>query len=272
MTEKARKRQRLLFGNLAVLMMLLLIGGGLWIKSQQHGDSWQNVSQSKKVVVGLDDTYVPMGFRNEKGELIGYDVELAKAAFKKIGLKPDFQVIDWSMKETELITHHIDVIWNGYTKNAERAEKVAFTKPYHETQQVLLVRKNTINSANQMVDKQLGVQTGSAGLTIFNEEPKVLKNKLKHDPVQYDTFDKAINDLKVGRLDAVLIDQDYANYYLSSENMQNQLQTIPTKFSKDSYGVGVRKEDKRLREKINEAISELQKDGTEQKLSHKYFG
>lgn len=271
-TEMQKKRRNNIIWNTIVVLILLLIGGGLWYKSTQKTDSWVNVNQRQKVVIGLDDTYVPMGFRDDKGHLIGYDVELAEAAFKKLGLVADFQVIDWSMKETELITQHIDVIWNGYTKNAEREEKVAFSDPYHETQQVLLVRENGVKNINDMKDKQLGVQTGSAGLTIFSAEPKVLKDKLKHKPIQYDTFDKAINDLQVGRLDAVLIDEDYAKYYLATEKLNAKLTTLATNYSKDSYGVGMRKEDKILREKLNKVLAELKSDGTEARLAEKYFG
>lgn len=271
-TEADKKRRKKIIWNTIVVLVLLMIGGGLWYKSTQKSDSWVNVNQRQRVIIGLDDTYVPMGFRDGQGELTGYDVELAEAALKKMGLVPDFQVIDWSMKETELATHHIDVIWNGYTKNAEREQKVAFSDSYHETQQVLLVRKNDVKNVDDMKKKQLGVQTGSAGLAIFSEEPKVLKDKLEHEPIQYDTFDKAINDLTVGRLDAVLIDEDYAKYYLATEKLQANLTTIPTEYSKDYYGVGLRKEDKILKEKLNKALAGLKADGTEARLSKKYFG
>lgn len=271
-SEVDTKRRKKIIWNTVVVLVLMLIVGGLWYKSTQKSDSWVNVNQRQRVIIGLDDTYVPMGFRDEEGNLTGYDVELAEAALKKMGLVADFQVIDWSMKETELVTHHIDAIWNGYTKNAEREEKVAFTDPYHETQQVLLVRNGDVKRVDDMKKKQLGVQTGSAGLAIFSEEPKVLKDKLEHAPVQYDTFDKAINDLTVGRLDAVLIDEDYAKYYLATEKLKADLTTIPTTFTKDYYGVGLRKEDKILKEKLNKALAELKADGTEARLSKKYFG
>lgn len=273
MTTEAKKKQRKnLIWNAVVVGVLLLIGGGLWYKSTQKTDSWVNMNQRQTVVIGIDDTYVPMGFRDAKGNLTGYDVELAEAVMKKMGLVPKFQVIDWSMKETELITHHIDLIWNGYTKNAEREKKVAFSDPYHETQQVLLVREGTIKSVDDMRNKELGIQTGSSGLTSFSEEPKVLKDKLNHAPIQYDTFDKAINDLMVGRLDAVLIDGDYAKYYLSTEKLQAKLQIIPTTYSKSVYGVGLRPEDKILQSKLNKTLADLKQDGTEARLDKKYFG
>ena len=76
-----------------------------------------------KVIVGLDDTFAPMGFRDENGELTGADVELAKAASEVIGVPFEFQPIDWSMKETELNNGTVDVLWNGYSITDERKDK-----------------------------------------------------------------------------------------------------------------------------------------------------
>src|SRR5699024_4919745 len=77
-----------------------------------------------KVVIGIDDTFVPMGFRDTGGKLVGFDIELAQAIFKRANMKAIFQTIDWSMKESELQEGNIDAIWNGYSITKERQEKV----------------------------------------------------------------------------------------------------------------------------------------------------
>ncbi|AEN98655.1 hypothetical protein LSA_01860 [Fructilactobacillus sanfranciscensis TMW 1.1304] len=254
-------------------MLLGLVVAGAWYKGTHRTDTWNKVHQQKTVTIGIDDTFVPMGFRDKKGKLIGYDVEMAKAAFEKMGLKPKFQVIDWSMKETELNTGHIDAIWNGYTMTPERAKHAAFTKPYHEDNQVLLTKANSgINTPQDMHGKQLGVQSGSVGFDDFNQNPKVLKQYLGTKPVQYDTFDKAINDVKVGRINAVLIDGDYAKYYLAHNHSNEPMKLVKTNFPPDYDAVGLRKQDKTLRKKLNKAIGNLHRDGTEARLSKKYFG
>lgn len=177
------------------------------------------------------------------------------------------------MKETELATGHIDAIWNGYTITPERREHAAFTNIYHKSYQVLLTRKNAgVNQPQDLHDKQLGVQSGSSGYTMFQTKPQALKQYLKTKPVQYDTFDKAINDVRVGRLAAVLIDRDYANYYLNHETGVHNLKIVATSFPPDEYAVGVRKQDRTLRLKLNQAIQQLHRDGTEQRLARKYFG
>lgn len=270
---KTKKQFPKWLGNTLILILLVLVVAGAWYKGTHRTDTWNKVHQQKTVTIGIDDTFVPMGFRDKKGKLIGYDVEMAKAAFEKMGLKPKFQVIDWSMKETELNTGHIDAIWNGYTMTPERAKHAAFTKPYHKDNQVLLTKANSgINTPQDMHGKQLGVQSGSVGFDDFNQDPKVLKQYLGTKPVQYDTFDKAINDVKVGRINAVLIDGDYAKYYLAHNHSNEPMKLVKTNFPPDYDAVGLRKQDKTLREKLNKAIENLHRDGTEARLSKKYFG
>lgn len=270
---KTKKQFPKWLGNTLILILLVLVVAGAWYKGTHRTDTWNKVHQQKTVTIGIDDTFVPMGFRDKKGKLIGYDVEMAKAAFEKMGLKPRFQVIDWSMKETELNTGHIDAIWNGYTMTPERAKHAAFTKPYHEVNQVLLTKANSgINTPQDMHGKQLGVQSGSVGFDDFNQNPKVLKQYLGTKPFQYDTFDKAINDVKVGRINAVLIDGDYAKYYLAHNHSNEPMKLVKTNFPPDYDAVGLRKQDKTLREKLNKAIGNLHRDGTEARLSKKYFG
>ena len=265
--------RRQIIGNGIVLVVLAVLVGFVWYRTTHAQDTWRQMTADKTVVVGLDDTYVPMGFRDKSGKLVGYDVDLARATFKKLGLKVKFQAIDWSMKETELDTGHIDMIWNGYTITPARAKKVAFSVPYHNDSQVLVtMQRDHINTIKDMAGKTLAAQTGSAGLTLFNDKPKVLKNFLGSAPVQYDTFDKALNDLQVGRVNAVLIDSDYARYYVARESNPAEFKVIKTGYGQDAYGIGFRKGDVTLREKVNGVINEFKKDGTLDKISERYFG
>lgn len=265
--------RRQIIGNGLVIIVLALIGGFFWYRSVHSQDTWRQVIADKTVVIGVDDTFVPMGFRDKSGKLIGYDVDLAQASLKKIGLKAKFQPIDWSMKETELKTGHIDMIWNGYTINSDRKKKVAFSNPYHHDRQVIVTMKNQqINKLSDLKGKRLGAQTGSSGLLTYTEKGNSLRKIVGSDAQQYDTFDKALNDLQVGRLNAVLIDADYAGYYIAHEKDPESFKIIQTNFGTDSYGVGMRKGDVTLRNKVNEALAKVKKDGTIDKISQRYFG
>ena len=101
------------------LLAFLIVGAtlaGTNVRKRANGqDNWKKIEKKKKVVIGLDDSFVPMGFREKDGSLVGFDVDLAREVFKRYGIDVDFQTIDWSMKETELRNGTIDLIWNGYT-------------------------------------------------------------------------------------------------------------------------------------------------------------
>ena len=182
-------------------------------------DNWSHIKQRGYVTVGVDDTFVPMDFRQKNGQLIGYDVDLANAVFKQYGINVSFQTIDWSMNTTELKNGTIDLIWNGFSKNPEREAKVSFSKTYLYTSQVLVcLKKNKINTIAAMKNKTLGVQTGSSGYNDVMKYPKVFKNHIKNqDPILYDSFTNAFIDLNAGRIQGLLIDSTYANYYISRQ-------------------------------------------------------
>lgn len=91
-----------------------------------------------KLVIGVDDTFAPMGFRDENNDLVGFDIDLAQAVADKLGVEVEFQVINWDMKEQELIQGNVDLIWNGYTITDARKEQVAFTNPYLDNKQVVV--------------------------------------------------------------------------------------------------------------------------------------
>ena len=157
------------------LLIIVITSVGL-AGCQRQASSWQKIKERGTLVIGVDDSFVPMDFRQKNGKLVGFDVDLATAVCKEIGLKPDFQTIDWSMKETELRNGTIDVIWNGYTKTKARAKKVAFSRPYLENDQILVTRKKEqINNYCQMKGRILGVQTGSSGADDLDNYPNVLK-------------------------------------------------------------------------------------------------
>lgn len=271
--KQTRLTKKQWLGNGLVLVCLVIIIGTFWTLARRPVKQWSAQRAQQTVVVGVDDTYVPMGFRNTKGQLVGFDVDLARAAFKRMGLKPKFQVIDWSMKETELRTGHIDVIWNGYTLTPERQQQVLFTKPYHQDKLVLLtMQKGPVKEVRDMDHRRLGVQTGSSSLQTYNAHPGYLKKTVQKPVTQYDSYDKALNDLQVGRLDAVLISRDYAHYYVKHEAQPADFRVIETAFPEEQYGVGLRKADTKLQAKLNQTLDQLARDGEIDRIAQRYFG
>ena len=242
--------------------------------SDPKQDNWDKYQEQGSITIGFDNTFVPMGFEEKNGQYTGFDIDLAQAVSEKLGFKVQFQPIDWDMKETELQNGTIDAIWNGYSATEERREKVAFTIPYMQNTQILVVKKTSgIHSVEDMTGKVLGAQNGSSGMLDFEEHPEVLKNRVKGgDADQYQSVNEAIIDLKNDRIDALLIDRVYADYYLTTEGIADEYDTIPSGFESESFAVGVRPADKKLLEALNQAFKELYQEGIFQQISQKWFG
>ncbi|KRO10541.1 glutamine ABC transporter substrate-binding protein [Paucilactobacillus hokkaidonensis] len=244
-------------------------------KRSNSADTWSKIKKRGTVVIGLDDSFVPMGFRQKNGKLVGYDVDLARAVFKQYGIKVDFQTIDWSMKETELRNGTIDLIWNGYTITKARAKSVAFSRPYLENQQILVTKKaSNINNFKDMQGKTLGVQNGSTGTSVLDEKPALLKDYIKgKKPILYDTFPEAFIDLNANRIQGILMDKVYAEYYIKHQPDGSAYSTYMSKqIPAEDFAVGMRKGDTTLRKNINKALGKMQQNGQLKKINQKWFG
>ena len=269
------KKRKGILGLLTLVgMAVMSLAGCTQLASNPTVDNWDKYQQQKSITVGFDNTFVPMGFEEKNGNYAGFDIELAKYVSKKLGITVHFQPIDWDMKETELQNGTIDAIWNGYSATDERREKVAFTIPYMQNTQILVVKKTSgIHSVEDMTGKVLGAQNGSSGMLDFEEHPEVLKNRVKDgDADQYQSVNEAIIDLKNDRIDALLIDRVYADYYLTTEGIADEYDTIPSGFESESFAVWVRPADKKLLEALNQAFKELYQEGIFQQISQKWFG
>lgn len=242
--------------------------------SRTNKDKWSEIEKNKKVVIGLDDTFVPMGFRDESDNIVGFDIDLAKAVFAEYGIDPEFQSIDWSMKENELNNGTIDLIWNGYNITDERKKKVAFSDPYITSRQELVVMKdNGITSYKDMKGKILGAQNASTGQDMIDKNPEVFTDVIAdNEPVLFDTFNEAFIDLKAKRIDGLIVDNVYANYYIAQQKNPNDYAIVETPFESADFAVGIRKSDKELKIKIDEAFKKLKDDEKMKKISEKWFG
>lgn len=265
--------KKIILTTMTAFMAVLLVACGNSSDSSKK-DNWTNYKKTKTITLGFDNTFVPMGYKDESGKNTGFDVELAKAVFDQYGIKVKFQPINWDLKETELKNGKIDMIWNGYSITKERQAKVAFSHPYMKNEQVLVTKKSAkITSFSEMKGKVLGAQSGSSGYDAFTSNPKLLKDIVKDkDARQYESFTQAFIDLRSGRIDGLLIDKVYANYYLKQEGELANYTIVKSEFQGENFAVGVRKEDKTLVKNLNKSLTKLYKDGKFQDISNKWFG
>jgi len=221
-------------------------------------------------ILGCDDEFPPMGFIDDNGDLTGFDIELAEAVCEKLGVELEAKAINWDSKELELDSGNIDVIWNGYTITADRNEKVEFTKPYLNNEQLVAVRADSeLKTLADLEGKILGVQTDSAAEELVNAD-ETLKDSLA-ELRGYDTYQNALLDLKGStRIDAVAGDKILLNYVMQKEPGTYAL--MEDSLGKEYFGIGCRQGEVALREAIDNALDELYEDGTVEEISTKWFG
>lgn len=221
------------------------------------------------MIVGCDDQFPPMGFVGDDNKLTGFDLELAALVAEKLGVTMQPQVIDWAAKEMELNSGNIDVIWNGYTINAERNEKVEYTKPYLQNEQLIMVKADSdIKKKVDLAGKKLGTQVESAGLDAINDDKEVSESM--ESLSEYDTFILALTDLKSNRLDAVVTDKTLINYVMNKD--PGAFKVLDENMGDEYYGIGCAKGSVALREAIDKALDELEAEGKIDELTNKWFG
>lgn len=222
-----------------------------------------------KVVVGLDDNFPPMGFRDEKNELVGFDIDMAREAAKRMGVEVEFKPIDWSAKEAELGSKRVDALWNGLTITEERKQNIDFTAPYMENHQIVVVAANSpIKTKADMAGKVVGAQEGSSAVDAVKKDDAVFKSFK-----EFKTFGDnvtALMDLSTGRLEAVVVDEVVGRYYVAKK--PTEYAVLDEHFGTEDYGVGVRKGDTDLHGKLDKALAEMKKDGAAAAIATKWFG
>jgi len=232
--------------------------------------SWDDIVAKGSFTLGLDDAYPPMGFRDENNEIVGFDIDMAKAVAEYLGVEVLLQPVDWSTVEMSLNTGEIDCIWNGLSVTASREEVMDFTDAYTTSSQIVVTLAGSeIATKADLAGKIVGTQMGSASIDALNAEPEVKASfaELK----EYDTFVNAMMDLDNGRIDAIVIDS-IVFYGDFNVNAPDKYAALEENFGEELYAIGVREADDAFTAKLNEAMAALKADGTAAAISEKWFG
>ncbi|MDR2951650.1 MAG: amino acid ABC transporter substrate-binding protein [Treponema sp.] len=259
--------------KITIMLACVLMAGAVFAggnKAASQGDnSLNDVLARKKLVMGLDDSFPPMGFRNEANEIVGYDVDLAREVAKRMGVELVLQPIDWAAKEQELNTKQIDCIWNGFTITEERKKNLLFTPPYLRNAQVIVVKAaSPVQRLSDLAGKTVGTQAGSASIEAIDEAPG-FKASLK-GIVEYKDFLTALMDLDVGGTDAVVIDLVVANDNINRSGKPFRI--LAENLGDEEFGIGFRLNDKALADKVQATLLEMAKDGAIAKIAVKWLG
>lgn len=251
----------------ALCMMLVLAVTAL----AGCGSNSAQKEEAKKIVVGLDDSFPPMGFKDEKNEIVGFDIDLAKEVAKRLGREVEFKAIDWNSKEAELKSGRVDILWNGLDITDKRKENMLFSEPYMDNRQIVFVAKNgkvSVAGEADLAGKTIGTQSGGTTEEYFENKPE-LKSSMK-EVKYYPDYINAFMDLENGRLDAVVGDEIIGRYYISKH--PDEIQAIDTVIGTVSqFGIAFRKDDQKLRDEVQKVFDEMKADGTVAKISEKWF-
>lgn len=231
--------------------------------------SLENVLAKKKLVLGLDDSFPPMGFRNEANEIVGYDIDLAREVCFRLGIELAPQPIDWNAKEQELATGEIDCIWNGFTITEERKQALTFTRPYLKNAQVIVVKTDApYTTLADLSGKKGGLQAGSSSVDALEDAPD-FKASLT-EVIEYKDYLTALMDLDVGGVDAIIIDLVVANDNINRSGKAFRI--LEETLGAEEFGIGFRKGDLALANKVWETLEAMAKDGTLAQITTTWFG
>ncbi|MBQ2833974.1 MAG: amino acid ABC transporter substrate-binding protein [Clostridia bacterium] len=220
-----------------------------------------NIMAKGKLVMGFDEAYPPMGFVDENGEHVGFDIDLAKEVAARMGVELVLQPISWDAKELELSGGNIDCIWSGLTITPERREQMLFTMPYLANEQIMVVMADSgIASVADTAGKVLGTQAGSASVDVLEANPDV-KDALAEIALS-DDFVAALMDLRLGGIDVLLIDSVVGNYYIAQQADPATFAVLPEVLQAEEYGIAVRKGEQTLADAINAQLIAIAEDGT----------
>ena len=256
---------------LCAAMIMIMVLGTLVMTG--CGGSSDKSADKDTLVVGLDDTFAPMGFRDENGDLVGFDIDLANAVGEELGMKVEFKPIDWDAKEIELKSGTIDCVWNGMSVTPERKESMALTDKYLNNKIVLMTLKTSsidVTDASQLANLKIGTQADSAALEMLKSNEAY--DSFKDNIMEYDTYDTAIMDLKAGpdRVDVIAVDQVLGEY--TNKNLGGEMKECSYDLGDDYYVIGFAKDNTELRDKVNDAIGKLYENGEAAKISESWFG
>lgn len=219
-------------------------------------------------IVGFDQDFPPMGFVGDDGEVTGFDLALAEETAKRLGLTFTPQPIAWDSKDMELESGNIDCIWNGFTMTG-REDNYTWTEPYMANTQVFVVAKDSgISSQADLAGKVVEVQIDSSAEAALKEASDLTASF--GQLLTTADYNTAFMDLEQGAVDAIAMDVIVAGYQIKQRNADFVI--LDESLSEEEYGVGFKKGNEELRDKVQGALEEMAADGTLKRISEEWFG
>jgi len=271
---KGMKKRATLLLALAMLATTVLAGCGS--KEDKSADNKKEDKKEAKVenddetlIVGFDASFPPYGYKDDDGEYVGFDLELAQEVCDRNDWKLVKQPIDWDAKDMEIDSGTIDCIWNGFTMNG-REDEYTWSDPYIDNKQVIVVATDSgINSFDDLSGKLVETQADSSALAGLPGDQKELAGTFGSltEIAEYNT---AFMDLESGACDAIAMDIGVAYYQINSRKNPDDYKVLDEEISSEQYAVGFKLGNEELRDKVQATLDEMAEDGTVAKIAEKY--
>ncbi len=224
---------------------------------------------AKVYVVGTDAAYAPFESQNEKGEIVGFDIEILQAAAAKAGIEVKFVNTPWEGIFNALGQGDRDMVVSAVTITEERKQTMDFSEPYFDAQQLIAVKENSkVAKFADLKKLKVGVQTGTTG----DEAVTKLLGKTSTNIKRFESTPLALKELESGGVDAVVADNGVVIHYVAN-NPGGKFKTVADKdFVPEQYGVAFKKGNTDLQGKVNQGLAAIRADGTYDQIYTKYFG
>ncbi|MCH6264177.1 transporter substrate-binding domain-containing protein [Neobacillus citreus] len=257
------KKYVLGMGLIFLMMIMAACGGSKETNGSADGGTLKAIKDKGEIHVAIEGAYPPYNYINKSNELEGFDVEIANEVAKRLGVKPVLVATPWDSMIPALIGKKFDIIISDMAITEERKKKVSFSDNYFTTGNQLFVPNNSsIKTAKDMKGKAIGVtiSTTAAEMATKNgADVKLYKNDFL-----------AFEDLAAGRLNGVATDQGVGAKIIIDQKYS--FKAIDGLLNTEKAGMTIRKEDHELRKEINKVIADMQKDGSFEAISKKWFG
>ncbi len=251
---------------LLAMMLIMTVGAAL---AEEDG-SLAAIMEKGAFVLGLDDSFPPMGFRDENNEIVGFDIDVAREVCARIGVELVLQPVNWNAKELELSSGTVDCLWNGVSITPERVESMCMSMAYLNNKMVFYTKKDAgIATLEDLAGKKVAIQNGSYAEELLGGDYKELAAGFG-EVLGFDDYLTALMDLQSGGCDAVLMDLVVGDYRINAMGADDL--TAAVELEDDLYGIAFRKDDKALCAKVEETLVAMKKDGKLAEISTKWFG
>ena len=258
---------------LALVLVAFLVMGtasaGLFDFLGGNNADTATANDENTFIVGFDAEFPPYGYKDDSGNYVGFDLDLAKEVCERNNWTFKAQPIDWDAKDAELDSGSIDCIWNGFTING-RENDYTWSDAYIDNKQVIVVKSDSgIKSLADLAGKNVETQKDSSALAALQGDNKTLADTFS-TLTEVADYNTAFMDLESGACDAVAIDIGVAQYQVSSKDNPDDFTILDEIISSEQYGIGFKKGNDALKDQVQATLDEMFEDGTVLKIAENY--